>query len=384
MSDDSKRRSRLGTKQEVSPGVWRIRMSCGYRSDGTQRRVSRTVRGTSRDADAALVRLADDMGRCMAIGDDMTLDEYFHGYFLPMKEATTTKANAKTYESIYRAHIADEFGSSNLNQIDNIRIQHWVNGLPPQSAANYVRALRAILNQAHFDHVMLEQPMGPEYKYRLPRGRRNAPKPVWGAPEVAECMRRLAGDEQLFPLWCCMVGAGLSRSEALALDWEDIAWSKVLGMDGREHWSALLTVEQAYTAVDGMKEPKNDRRYRTVPLRPPFSDALRDHLGTGPICQSRHGSKLTGRRLTPCYVPRRWKALFAEGGALHGMPWCEIGRMRATYSTLMQRAGVESSVINAMQGRTTNSPVLYTNYLNPGNDTYTESADTMARLMRFA
>ena len=89
----------------------------------------------------------------------------------------------------------------------------------------------------------------------------------------------------------------------------------------------------------------------------------------------------TGKRLTPSYVPKRWKALFEPGGALHGLPFVEIGRMRATYSTLMQQAGIDRTVINAMQGRTDNSPVLYTNYLNPGQATFSESASAMSRLV---
>ena len=156
-------------------------------------------------------------------------------------------------------------------------------------------------------------------------------------------------------------------------------------MDGHEHWSAMVTVKAACTAEDGMKEPKNDRRYRAVPMHPPFSDELHDCVGSGPICQSRRyvkgGWKLTGSRLTPAYVPKRWKSLFGEGKPLEGMPYVEIGRMRATYSTLMQRAGVDRTIINAMQGRTDNSPVLYTNYLNPGNDTYSESAAAMSALV---
>ena len=226
--------------------------------------------------------------------------------------------------------------------------------------------------------------MGGEYRYKLPRGRRNTPLPVWGAEEVGAALVRLQG-EQLFPLWLVMVGCGFSRSEALALDWEDIRWQTSLGMDGHEHYTALVPVKAAFTAKDGMKEPKNDRRYRTVPMQPPFSDALHECASTGPICQSVRYAKdkprPTGCRLTPSYIPKRWRSLFKEGGALYGLPFVQLNRMRATYSTLMQRAGVDRTIINAMQGRTDNSPVLYSNYLNPGDDTFTESASAMSRLV---
>ena len=392
-------RSKLGSKREIRPGVWEVRVSSGYREDGTQRTVSRRVHGNEVEADAEIVRLADELGRCLSTGDDMTLDTYFWGYFSPTKHATTTNANANTYDSHYRAHIAPTFGQWNLSEIGNVEIQRWINGLPPQSAPNYVRTLRAILNQAHFDRVKDDAPMDGEYRYKMPKGRRNTPLPVWGAHEVVVALERLRG-EQIYPLWLVMVGCGLSRSEALALDWEDITWDRVTiveparkksgklskkRMEAHEHWVATVRVSGACTAEDGMKGPKNDRRYRTVPMQPPFSDELHACVGVGPICQSRRHTKdgwtPSGNRLTPSYVPKRWKALFAQGGPLEGLPYVKIGRMRATYSTLMQRAGVDRTIINAMQGRTDNSPVLYSNYLAPGQDTYSESAAAMAALV---
>ncbi len=377
-------RSKLGSKREVRPGVWEIRVSNGYRDDGTRRIAYKTVHGNEIEADAAIVRLASEMGRCLTVGDAMTLDTYFWGYFSPMKHASTTNANANTYDAHYRAHIAPHFGHWDLARIDNVEIQRWINDLPPQSAPNYVRTLRAILNQAHFDHMKEDAPMGGEYKYRMPRGRRNTPLPVWGAYEVGRALTLLKG-EQLYPLWLVMVGCGFSRSEALALDWDDIEWSDCTGIDGNKHWTAIVKVSAAFTADDGMKEPKNDRRYRAVPMRPPFSDALHECIGSGPICQSRRNTKdgwiLSGKRLTPAYIPKRWKSLFAEGKPLHSLPYVQIGRMRATYSTLMQQAGVDRTIINAMQGRTDNSPVLYTNYLNPGADTFIQSANAMSSLV---
>jgi integrase len=373
----------LGTKREIRPGVWQIGVSSGYREDGKRRQAWRTVHGNEVEADAAIVRLAQEMGRCVSVGDSMTLDAYFWGYFSPLKHATTTKANANTYDTHYRAHIAPWFGKWDLARIGNLEIQRWIDGLPPQSAPHYVRTMRAILNQAYFDHVKPDRPME-DFRYALPKGRRKKPLPVWGAREVGMAMPRLRG-EQLYPLFLVMAGCGLSRSEALALDWEDISWGKVRMLDGSEHWSAMVPVKAAYTAEDGMKAPKNDRRDRDVPMLPPFSDELRACAGKGPICQSRRHTKegwvLTGKRLTPGYVPKRWKALFGKGQPLEGMPFVELGRMRATYSTMMQRAGVETSIINAMQGRTDNSPVLYTNYLNPGSDTFYESAAAMSALV---
>ena len=368
------KRSKLGSKKEIKPGVWDLRVSCGYTTEGKQRRICRRFHGNEAQADAEMVRLADGMGRSPAIGDPITLDVYFWWYFLPGRQASTTKANSNTYRSIYLNHIAPRFAGTRLSDMTNVEIQRWINELPPQSAPAYVRALRAILNQAHFDHLIPESPME-GYAFRMPRGRRTKPLPVWGAQEVAECLVRLDG-HMLYPLWLCMIGCGLSRSEALALDWEDISWAKALDMDGKERWRAVLPIEEAYTAEDGMKEPKNDRRLRRVSMRPLFADRLRGCMGAGPICKSVHGT-----RLTPCYVPRKWAKAFERGGYLYGMPFVQLNRMRATYSTLMQQANVDSTIINAMQGRSENSQVLYTNYLNPDLATFDAAGVAMERLI---
>lgn len=381
MTQDSRRR--LGSRREVSPGTWQVRVSRGYRGDGRQRTATRTVHGTAQDADAEIVRLAAEMGRSPTLGDPMTLDEYFWGVFLPDREATTTRANANAYRSNYRNHIAPWLGEMDVAAITNLDVRRWVDGLPPQSAPDYVRELRAILNQARFDHVIPESPMD-GYRYRMPRGRDTTPRPVWGPPEVMEALSRPAfRDSQLFCLWAVMVGGGLSRSEALALDWEDFSWTEVTGMDGASHWVATVPIRRAVTAQDGVKEPKNSRRYRSVPIPQLFADPLHARRGAGPICQSERYAKAgnvpTGRRLDPHRIPAKWRGYFGEGKPLHGMPFVWLNRMRATYATIMQGAGVDSTVINAMQGRSANSQVLYSNYLNPGSDTFARAADVMQR-----
>ena len=377
----AKHRSALGSKRVVGRDadgrdVWEIAVSSGYRTDGKQRRVTRRVHGTERDAQRAIVLLADKMGRTPTLGDSTTLDDYFWGFFLPGRIAQTTRANVETCQSVYRCHIAHELGGRDIGSIDNVIVQRWVDRLPPQSAPTHVRVLRSILNQAAFDHVIHESPMSDGYTYRMPKGRRKAPLPVWGVTEVTTCLDALSGD-RLYPLWLVMVGAGLSSSEALALDWERVMWTDVMGMDGVGHHQATVTVRGAYTSRDGMKEPKNDRRYRAVPVAQPFSDRLwtcREE--TGPLCIGRQGG-----RMSPNYLPKRWKRLFGEGRALHGLPFVGINRMRATYSTLMQSAGVDHTIINAMQGRSRDSKVLYSNYLNPYGSTFGNSADALSHVV---
>lgn len=370
-------RSKLGSKKQVKPGVWQIRVSAGYKKDGSQRRASRTIHGTERDADMAIARLADEMGRRPTLGDSYSLDDYFWGKFVPGREVTTTITNVKNHIGNYRNHIEPYFGQWDIGEIDNRAVQQWIYGLPPQSAPCYVRTLRAVLNQARFDHVIDTSPMA-DFQFKMPRGRKTAPLPVWGVQEVADCLMRLEGN-RLYPLWLVMVGGGLSRSEAHYNDWEDIKWVRITDIDGEGHWTAYVPVTGACVCNDGMKEPKNDRRYRTAPIRPIFADPLHEYVSTGPLLKS-----MQGTRLSPGYIDVLWKKLFDEGQPLEGMPFVGMNRMRATYATLMQEAGVESSIINAMQGRSKDSPILYTNYLNPGKSTFVAAAGKMEKLVTSA
>lgn len=357
--------------RETRPGVWEVRVSQGYRRDGRRRTVSRTVHGTEDDALAARAGLEAEMGRSPTLGDPMTLDEYFWGRFLPGRRRTTTRANAETCESIYRCHIAEKLGSHDLASIDYPMVREWVSRLPPQSATTYVRVLRTVLNQARMDGLIESSPMGDGYRFRMPKGRRTAPLPVWGPDELTRCMATLAGD-RIYPLWLVMVGAGLSRSEALALDWDGVSWR-----EGDGHHLATVTVAGAFTARDGMKDPKNDRRYRRVPVAEPFSDELwACRRESGPLCVGKMGSRMSAN-----YISKYWKRLFEPGHALDGMPFVGLNRMRATYSTMMQAAGVSDTVINAMQGRSHGSEVLYSNYLNPYAETFERSARAMGRMV---
>lgn len=332
-----------GGKREVRPGVWEINASSGRRTDGGRRRVYRRVRGSEDDADAALERLKIELGGSRAVGDSMTLDTYFTEYFLVNKASTRTKATVDFYKSAYCTHIKDELGGMNVGEIPTATIKRWASTLPPSSAPAYVRALRAIMRSAWEDGFISERPMS--YRIELPR-RDTAPMPVWGPETASEAMRRLRGVD-IEPLALVMLGAGLSASEARARDWED------LSSDCTE-----ITVDSAYTQRDGMKGPKNSRRYRTVPVLPLCAKRLSEIRSRGPICLNKKGE-----RMGPGTVPRRWKALWESGGALEGLPHINMNRLRATHETLMLRAGVPDALNSAIHGHS--QKVAYSNYLAP-------------------
>lgn len=383
MPKHTSKRSRAGSIRKVGEDLWEVSCAHGYRDDGSKRVAYRFVRGPESKAEEERIRLVAEMGRNPRLGDPMTLDEYYWGVYSPDRHATTTVANAKTHDSNYRNHIAGQLGGLDIGSITYQDVHRWVDGLPPQSAPNYVRTLRSVLAQARYDGVIQDSPMDGR-RFRMPKGRDTTPRPVWGAGEVADALSRPDfRKSQLFGLWCLMCGGGLSRSEALAIDWEAIRWDSALGMDGQEHMTAYVSIDAAVTSMDGEKGPKNSRRYRTVPIPSVFADRMWEVRGSGPVCQgerySKGGNVRTGHRLSPDRVPGKWRSYFEDGGCLHGLPFVWMNRMRATYATIMQGAGVDSTLINAMQGRSSNSEVLYGHYLNPRQDSFERAADAMQR-----
>lgn len=334
-------RSRLGSKRRRPDGSWEVRVTHGRRRDGSPRSVSRVV-ATEAEADATIVSLAAEMGRSPSLGDAMTVDQYFWGVFYPRKEASRTRATAGFYRSCYRSQVAATFGELPLDAIPKATIRTWAAQLPAQSAPSYVKCLRAILRSAWEDGLMPEEPM--RGRLDLPT-RDTRPAPVWTAEQASEALRRLRGAD-IEPLCLVMLGAGLSASEARACDWEDLSPD-----------CSSVTVNGAYTEMDGMKGPKTSRRYRTVPVLGACAERLRELRSTGPLCVNRRG-----QRMGPGTTPRRWAALW-EDGTMGDLPRIAMNRLRATHETLMLLAGVPDALNSAIHGHS--QKVAYSHYLAP-------------------
>ena len=347
--------SKPGHVREVRPGVWEVSVQHGLRRDGSPRVAYRTVHGTEADADRERDRLAAEMGVARTLGDRLALDDYFWHTFVPRKEASRTRATVDFYTSAYRAQIADVFGALDVGSIPRPAIRTWAAQLPAQSAPAYVRALRAVLRSAWEDGLIPDEPM--RGRLDLP-SRDTRPAPVWTAEQASEALSRLRGVD-IEPLALVMLGAGLSASESRALSWSD------LSADCSE-----VTVEGAYTQRDGMKGPKNARRYRTVPVLGVCAARLRELRKEGPLVLNRRG-----RRMGPGTVAKRWAALFfgprcdlrtreeLPPEPLWGLPRIAMNRLRATHETLMLRAGVPDALNSAIHGHS--QKVAYSNYLAP-------------------
>lgn len=342
----------MASIDETRPGVWRVRVTHGRKPDGSRRTVSVTVHGSKSDAEAEARRLSVAMGASASYGSGLTVGEYVYSVFL----STRSNLKRKTligYESDYRLHVAPVFDSVKLEDVTRPMVQAWLSKLPPASARHYFRTLSAIMGGAVDDGCLAE----PVNLSRMRFPRRVQPVPVsWGVAEVAECLERLDGSP-IMPLWLVMVGAGLSRSEACALEWSDVSTAGPY---------AVVSVNKALTASDGLGDTKNAYRRRVVPVALPFGARLLELAADGRLWP-----------WSPDHASKFWRRLFSD--TLDGLPYVPLNRMRATHETLLQLAGVVDSVNARIHGRS-NVQTGYRHYLATGMDAMAGASDALGAL----
>lgn len=362
-----------GSVRRAGDGRWEVRATCGRRSDGRPRTVSRTVRGTKADAEMELVRLRAEMGASPVLGDEMTLDEYFYGVFVPSREGGP-RATLETYLSVYRSHIGPAFGSWPASAIRRGDVQRWARSLPTAATADKAfRHLRAILRAMWDDELLDEKPL--ERRVRLPRGQA-APREVWGAAEVAEAMARLRG-HRAEALALAMAGGGLRREEAMALELPgDLAFADVTGLDGRRRCVCRALVTKAWAAGEPPRGTTKTYRARPVTIGEPFSSRLREAASDG---RPRLLMRADGSGpMSPGSVPKLWRSLFREGGPLEGMRYVEMRTLRHAHETLAARGGLDDARNADLHGHSPD--VMRSSYLSFSS----ADADAMAEAVRRA
>jgi len=350
-------RSGIGSKREVRPGVWEVRVSLGYREDGRQRRVSRTLHGTEHDADEAIAELIVEMGSSPSLGRLSTIRDYWPVFVSHLTAKGVTKSTLADYEKSWRLRIEPAFGDMRWSELKFRDIRYWVLTMTHSQAEHAVRCLRRMINMAVDDELVERNVMDHRrIDYPVQDEDPLAEAPVfWGAHHVAEAMRRLRG-ERIEALFLATVGGGLRPEESLALWWSDVSADQVTLMDGSDGVMVHVAVTKAWTEADGLHRTKNRFSRRLAPISEPFSSRL--------VELSQQGPRVPLWPLYPGYARKEWRSLFSPDGPLHGMPYALLKDMRSVHETIMQDAGTLDTVNARLHGRT-NVQTGYRHYLRP-------------------
>ena len=214
-----------GTKIERSPGVWRLRVYIGDDpATGNPRQVSRTFRGTKKQADTALNAFVTEVVKGSAVAtSSTTVSDYLDRWLThitPTRSPTTIRG--------YRFKIKRISAKVGHHQVDKLTAQHldrayreWLDeGLDPSSVHHLHRVLSAALRQA----VKWGIVQSAATSRATPPHRRHHPHAI-PAPEVIQKLVSAAEDRGQ-PVLAVSVAlaatTGMRRGELTGLEWSDI------------------------------------------------------------------------------------------------------------------------------------------------------------------
>ena len=193
MATNDTSRSKLGSKREVAPGKWVIRVQAGFRADGHVRRVSRTVHGTETEADIAIAQLARELGVSQAAHAGVTLDMYYWGVFRDSpsnRGKPRSRASLREYDGQMCNYISPVLGGIDISEITHDMMRGCIerSGAPAKTKTT----LRAVMRRAYDDGWVTVEPF--RRRVIAPKAKQ-APVEPWSIPEAAEALRRLAASD---------------------------------------------------------------------------------------------------------------------------------------------------------------------------------------------
>jgi integrase len=142
-----------GTKTEIRPGVWRLRVVVGYDSaTGSPRQLSRTVHGGVRIAERELARFATEVAAGQVpMGADQTLSDFLDSWLAfvePLRSPTTVRGYRDKVRRWKAALGARKVSKLTAQDLDRTYARWLGEGAAPQTVRHCHRILATALKQA--------------------------------------------------------------------------------------------------------------------------------------------------------------------------------------------------------------------------------------------
>lgn len=142
-----------GTKSEVRPGVWRLRVLAGYDpTTGHPRQLSRTVHGGARKADAELARFVTEVAAGeVPMGADQTLSDFLDSWLAfvePQRSPTTIRGYRDKVRRWKAALGAKKVSRITAQDLDRTYARWLDDGAAIQTVRHCHRVLASALRQA--------------------------------------------------------------------------------------------------------------------------------------------------------------------------------------------------------------------------------------------
>jgi integrase len=311
--------------------------------DGRRKTLRRGGYPTKREAARELAKVAARVGASVKIDDRETVAQYLDDWLHGKRHALKAKTH-HSYTEYVTKRIVPALGSIRLEALRHEHVVVFVDALAVEGrGAPTIKAILAVLRSALGDAVRTRRlTHNPAEHVRTPDGSQ-AERVPWTADQAAHFLDHVAGD-RLAELFEVIIGTGLRRGEALALQWADV------DLDRR-----VLRVRRSVTDVGGrlvIGKPKTVGSAAGVGLSDRVVAALvrqrerqvfealewADGYSDGGLVFTRED----GTMLRPEYVLRR----FHELSAAAGLPLVRLHDLRHLAATLMISAGVPLALVS--------------------------------------
>lgn len=316
-----------GSKRELSPGVWQLRVYVGRAADGRVVHRHKTVHGGVRAADAALRRLVDEVeGERVPLADDCTVAQLLERWLAHI-EADRRPSTLADYRGKVAGRLNPAFGSLRLSRLSPLHLdaayRAW---LAEGLSVGTIRKLHAILGAACHQAVRWGVLVAaPTDRATLPRGVHVERGRMTTADLAALVRSRDVASGDVFGT-AVLLGAftGARRGELCALRWSDV------GPDGDVlAISRSLTVFPAGHDPAWTEGPTKTARARPVQLGPQARAVLSRRLAAQVAYAAEVGVDLRADAFVlsraadgsqPC-LPDGLTLAFARAAKAAGLPW---------------------------------------------------------------
>lgn len=265
-----------GTKTEISPGVWRLRVYAGRRPNGSPIQVSKTVKAPEprrpgagvRLADTELARLIDAVERDGVRSDNPTvsslLDQWID-FRAPALSPTTEREHRRTIEKVLKPAVGNvRLDKLTSRHLDRMYADLTARGLKPAAVRRVHAVIHAALHQARKWKMVRTNHAADASPPAVHRSQVEAPTPE----QVRAVVKAAEGQEPAMAALLLLAAlTGARRGELCALRWSDVDFD-----------SGLLTISRSVYETKGggwgEKETKTHQR-RSVSLDQLGVEALR-------------------------------------------------------------------------------------------------------------
>lgn len=334
-----------GNIRRRSNGSWTIQVYAGRDTEtGRKRYVSRTVRGSKKDAEAALANLI----RAQETGLDLSAARLTVAAFLDRwLEVSRERVKPRThhrYAELIRLHVNPVIGSTQLTKLRPLHIEELYGllrkrGLSGTTVLQVHRVLHAAFNQAVKWQLLDRNPVD---AVKAPR-KTSQEAVSLRAEQIPSLLKAVESSLLELPTLIAL-GTGMRLGEVLGLRWQDVDLE-----------TATARVRQTLQITMQFDTPKSHRSTRSLTLPGFLLDALRSHkkvqnerrllLGGSwqdldLICE-----RGDGMPLRPDTISKHFRLAMRTAGlgiTFHGL--------RHTHASLMLAAGADLKVTSSRLG----------------------------------